>query len=136
MSSRLTPALQDAFDRMAAIQHRHLSAFSSRDPYDRESDAAQQNFERSRAVEELKHQLQAFLRSGLPAGEDRREALRRCQEGIAAIIAGEAALKEGLTDRRLCLKNEMKRLLNGRRALGGYGQAVRNDRPFHVSDKG
>ncbi len=136
MMTQTPNPLQAALDHLEKIQIEHLIAFGSCDPYDRIYDAAQQNFERARAVEELKHQLQVFLKDKGEGSGDGRLADDVCQDRITTLIAREAVLMERLTARRLCLKKEIKRLLKGKRALFGYSLAARNGRPFHVSDQG
>jgi len=117
--SPLPRELKISFDQYDAMQAEHIRAVKAH--LDAPPDLARQNFERSRAFENLRVQLSSVMKKIEKNRDD--DAVRMgeaCQERLGAIQAQDSRLKKDIEAYRDLLKQQKCHMIQGKKALQGY----------------
>lgn len=129
MSHQLPYDLILAFEHYETVQETHLKSFDIM----KHPDVGKQNFERSRAFEELKNQLTIMLNEIKMKENNASQNAFICRSRLSLIMEKDDVLAERLKVYRNKLKQYLKQLRQGKNALSGYEHCSTTSSPKFVS---
>ncbi len=109
--------LLESLIRYNDMQQTHIKSFET----ELMPDIEKQNFERSKAFEELKNLLNQEF-TNIKADENNLHHVKKCSEHLASILSEGDLLSKRINVYKKELMSHMKQIQNGKKAMQGYGQ--------------
>ena len=123
--------LMESLSHYSDMQQAHLKSFET----ELIPDIEKQNFERSKAFQELKNLLNQEI-GNINAEEEDLNLVKLYSERITSILSFEDLLKERIMKYKKELLSHMKQIQHGKKAMKGYGQLGNSNSPKIMSKSG